>query len=75
MEKKNDLEFVYRVFYYTESEDKERRITTKYPNGSAMYIVLRRVEDHQRTVSFVNKFIIPVYMYFNPIGKGYSRLD
>ena len=31
MEKKNDLEFVYRVFYYTESEDKERRITTKYP--------------------------------------------
>ena len=33
MEKKNDLEFVYRVFYtyYTETEDKERQITTKYP--------------------------------------------
>ena len=31
MENKNDLEFVYRVFYYTETEDKERQITTNYP--------------------------------------------
>ena len=59
MEKKNDLEFVYRVFNYTESEDKERRITTTYPNmGQQMYHCTSKSWRSSTDCLFVTKFIV-----------------